>query len=221
VRPSEACWIAAQFAALPAERLSPLINVGSSTAEFREQRQPHIDRLVFGPLRAARVDVIHSDLKAAPGVDVAGDLMDAGVQAALRARRPGALLCSNLLEHVRSPAQVARAMTTLLGSGGVIVVTVPFSYPYHADPIDTGFRPTPAELAALFPGCDLVCGEIIEDTTYGRDLLAGGFRGMAKGIRGLVGALRPSGDLGRAQRDRLRWLFRPFSTTGVVLEVRG
>ena len=59
----------------PAQR-SPLVNVGSSTGEFREVRQPHIDRIVFAPLRAAGVEVVHADVKAAPGVDLVGDLTE-------------------------------------------------------------------------------------------------------------------------------------------------
>ena len=34
----------------------------------------------------------------------------------------------------------------LLPIGGLIFVTVPLSYPYHRDPIDTMFRPSLAEL---------------------------------------------------------------------------
>jgi hypothetical protein len=36
MRPAEARWIAAQLAGLPREQISPLVNIGSSTREFRE-----------------------------------------------------------------------------------------------------------------------------------------------------------------------------------------
>lgn len=219
MRPTEARWIAQQLLAYPPERISPLINVGSSTAEFRERRKPHIDAEIFAPLRAAGVEVIHTDLKQQPGVDIAGDLLDPAVQAQLRARRPRAALCSNLLEHVPSPVAFARAITALLEPGALVIVTVPRSYPYHADPIDTGFRPSPDELAALFAGCTVRRAEVVADTSYSQELRAlGARRGALKGLRNLVGAMRPRGDVGRSQRDHLRWLFKPYTTTCVVLE---
>jgi hypothetical protein len=38
---------------------------------------------------------------------------------------------------------------------------VPFSYPYHRDPIDTMYRPSPQELAGLFAGARLLDGTIL------------------------------------------------------------
>jgi len=43
-----------------------------------------------------------------------------------------------------------------LPTGGLVFVTVPFSYPYHRDPIDTMYRPGPTELAELFAGARLL-----------------------------------------------------------------
>jgi hypothetical protein len=215
MRQSEARWIADRLAEQPVERLSPFLNVGSQTAEYRERKQPHIDRWIFAPLRERGVEIIHADLKSAPGVDIAGDITAPEVQQLVRARRPRAALSSNLLEHLRDPDTFARVLTSLVEPGGLVLVTVPRSYPYHADPIDTGFRPTPDQLAALFVGARLQRGEVVEDCTYAQELRRGGLR---KTARSLVGALRPRGEVGRAQRDKLRWLFRPFTTSCVLLE---
>lgn len=214
MRPREATWIAQQLKGVQ----GPLLNIGSSTATFRTQRQPHIDREVFAPLRRQGVEVIHLDLKAALGVDIAGDLADPSTQSEIMRRAPRAGLCSNLLEHVVDPAGFAQVIQRLFQAGAVLIVTVPHSYPYHADPIDTGFRPTPDQLAALFPACRVRAAEVLVDDTYGRELLRGGKAGAVAGVRTLIGALRPT-EVGRAQRDRLRWLFRPFTTSAVVLEV--
>lgn len=216
MRVTEAQWIAKELARLDRAALSPLVNIGSSTHEFRTQRQPHIDALIFAPLRAAKVDVIHTDLKKEPGVDIAGDLLLESTQAAIRARAPRAIVCSNLLEHVTDRPAFAYAMTALLAPGGYAIVTVPRSYPFHADPIDTGYRPLPDDIATLFPGCTMVRGEIVDDITYGEELRA---KGLRRAVRSVVGAARPWGDAAKAQRDRLRWLFRPFTTSCVVLRV--
>jgi hypothetical protein len=217
MRPSEARWIRRQLAGFAPREISPLVNIGSSTREFREVRQPHIEVEIFAPLRAAGVEVIHTDLKPEAGVDIAGDLNDPAVQARLRARRPRAALTSNLLEHVTAPAELAHAIGALVEPGGLLIATVPRSYPYHADPIDTGFRPTPDELVALFPGFALVHGEVVADETYAGELFGHGFAGLGRGARGLVAAVRRRGDIARAYRDKLRWMFRPFTTTCVVL----
>jgi hypothetical protein len=214
MRVSEARWIARQLAARRDADISPLLNIGSSTAEFREQRQPHIDREIFAPLRSRGIAVIHTDLKSAPGVDIAGDLMDSHVRTQLRACNARALLTSNLLEHVVDRAAFAAAMRELLPAGGYVVATVPRSYPYHADPIDTGYRPAPEELAALFPRCEIVTAETVVDTTYAQELRT---RGPVRAARALLGALRPWGEVARSRRDNLRWLLRPFSTSCVVL----
>lgn len=215
MRPTEAQWIAEQLANLTHAKASPLINIGSSTAEFRTIKQPHIETLIFAPLRRQGVEVIHTDLKDQPGVDFAGDLMDPAVGDALRARRPKAALSSNLLEHVRDPAAFVRMMVSLVEPRGYVIVTVPCSYPFHADPIDTGFRPTPEELSTLFDGCRTVRADLVTDVTYARELLGLGRR---RALKNLIGALRPTGDAGRARRDRLRWLFRPFTTSCVVMQ---
>ena len=90
--------------------VSPLLNLGSSTGEFRRTAKPHIQRELFGPLAAAGVAVVHSDLKQADGVDLAGDILDPAVLRDLKARGFRCVLCANLLEHVRDRAR---------GRGGV------------------------------------------------------------------------------------------------------
>src|SRR5436853_7008325 len=80
--------------------ISPLLNLGSSTRAFREEAKPHIERELFNPLRAAGVDIVHSDLKQAEGVDLAGDILNAAVRANLKGRGFRALLIANMLEHV-------------------------------------------------------------------------------------------------------------------------
>jgi hypothetical protein len=214
MRESEARWIADRLAELSVEQLSPFLNIGSSTEEYRTRKQPHIDRLIFAPLRSRGVEVVHSDLKMQPGVDIAGDLTEEAVQNQLRARGFKAALSSNLLEHVRDREGIARAIASCVAPGGIVIVTVPRSYPYHADPIDTGFRPTPDELAELFRPARLVRGEVVPDSTYAQELRR---QPPLKAVRSLLGALRPTGEVAKAKRDKLRWLWKPFTTSCIVL----
>jgi hypothetical protein len=158
---AEARWLRYALEAFPPERLSPLLNLGSSSAAVRETVQPWIEKELFCPLRDRGVEIIHVDLRQSPGVDIQVDLTDAADVRRLEGFRSKALLCCNLLEHVLEPRQLARNCLGLLPTGGLLFVTVPFSYPHHRDPIDTMYRPSPAELAGLFTGARLVAGTIL------------------------------------------------------------
>jgi hypothetical protein len=158
----EAKWLKERLAAVPDEQLFPLLNVGSSTESFRTHDQPHIDQLVFAPLRERGGRVIHLDVKAAPGVDVVGDLMDPAFREQVAAMRVRSAIVSNLLEHVIDREALANLVLRLLPPGGLIFVTGPRDYPYHTDPIDTMYRPTVEEAAELFSGASVVEGEIID-----------------------------------------------------------
>jgi len=146
-----------------------IINVGSGTAAYRRQTNPHIHHDLFEPLAARNIAVIHVDLKEDDGVDLMGDITDAGFAETLRQYHPAAILCNNLLEHIQDRLAFCRAMLDILPSDAYIFASVPKSYPYHANPIDTMFRPDVAELAGQFPGTTLIEGEILECGTH-RDM---------------------------------------------------
>lgn len=60
-------------------------------------------------------------------------------------------------------------MLDILPRNAYIFASVPKSFPYHANPIDTMFRPDVVELAGQFPGTTLIEGEILECGTH-RDM---------------------------------------------------
>ncbi|MGH7200657.1 MAG: methyltransferase type 11, partial [Planctomycetaceae bacterium] len=155
----EAEWLNSEIYVRPSDSVFPLLNVGSSTAVFRTETQPWIHDRVFQPAEARGLGVVHLDLKAAPGVDLVGDIFDPCFRERIREIGVQSILCSNVLEHVTDPALLCDALCELASDGQLIFVTVPFRYPYHADPIDTLFRPTPERLHELFPDCDLVKAE--------------------------------------------------------------
>lgn len=148
----EARWLCAALDRYAPERLSPLLNLGSSTAAFREQIQPWTEQGLFRPLRDRGVEIVHVDTRDEAGIDLRADLTDPADLPQLLALRPRALLCCNLLEHVTEPGRLARHCLDILPKSGLVFVTAPFSYPYHRDPIDTMYRPSPTQLEALFAG---------------------------------------------------------------------
>lgn len=106
------------------------------------------------------------DAKPAAGVDIVADLDDEPAISALKSRGFKSILCSNLLEHVRDRAAIAKRLVELVPHGGYLFVSGPYRYPYHPDPIDTMFRPTPDELAAIFPGTRLERQAVVTNGTY-------------------------------------------------------
>lgn len=207
---------------LAAKDVSPLLNLGSSTRAFRQIEKPHIEAELFAPLRAAGIEVVHCDLKFADGVDVAGDILDPQVQASLAARGFRCVLLSNLLEHVADRDAVARACEAIAGPGGLVLATVPSSFPYHADPIDTGYRPAPAELAALFANSDPVLTDTVEGSTYHEQMRQRGKTPTGELLRTmlwiLTAPLRPKS--ARARLSRWRWYRRPYRVSLALVRVR-
>lgn len=160
---AEAIWLSQKLGSLPVDELSPMVNIGSSTGAMRTREQFWTDQELFAPLRARGVRLVHVDRREEnDGIDIHADLMDDAGFEQVKAVRPRAVLCCNILEHVPDPAAFARRCMTLLAPGGHLFITVPYSYPYHRDPVDTMFRPTPAEVAALLPRATMTVGEIID-----------------------------------------------------------
>ena len=216
--PEEARWLGQRIAQCPVDGLAPLVNVGSSTRHFTTRVQPWIDEHIFAPARARGLAVISVDIKAAEGIDLVGDVVDPVFRERVRDAGGRSLLCSNLLEHVADPAAIACALAQLVPSGGYLFVSGPRSYPWHADPFDTLFRPGVDELAALFPGTELVAGSVVSSGSYWDWLGRSPWRLLARLARLLVPFY--NGRSWYSQVLKLGWMFRPFSATCVLLRKR-
>jgi hypothetical protein len=209
----EAQWLRDQLAKFTVEELSPLLDVGSSTKTFREIDQPYVHNLIFAPLLARGVEVKHVDLKSDEGVDVVGDIFNVADHAKLTALRPRSVICASMLEHVKNPAEALSRCLDVLPSSGLLFLTVPFSFPYHADPIDTMFRPSPEDIAEMarphrMQQCDIVRG----NTLLGEVRLLRSFEKSAASVHPpLWRRLRPQSLL------HTLWLFRPYKMTCAVI----
>jgi SAM-dependent methyltransferase len=216
MRTQEAAWVGERLRALAGVRV--VLNLGSGSRHFRVVSKPYIDREIFDPLVKRGARVVHADLKSGEGIDISGDLFDPAIQARLRESHADAIVACNIMEHLpedvrgRFPA----VLDSLLQPGGVLVVTVPYSYPYHADPIDTLYRPSPDELCSLFPAYRVIEARIIDSESYGDEFVAGGpGRMVRKVLRMFFPFIRPKRWLSHAHR--MLWLFRPYRLTGVIL----
>jgi hypothetical protein len=216
----EAKWLARQIADLEPERVYPLLDVGSSTQRFRFIDQPWIDQEIFASARRAGHLVSHLDAKPAQGVDIVADLGDPGAIDGLVRRGYRSVFCSNLLEHVTNREEIARALVGLVPPGGYLFVSCPYRYPYHPDPIDTMFRPTPQELAALFRGTRPHREAVIVDGNYFHELRRTPLATSKLLLRLLLPFYKPHAWRRALSefRRHLPWLFRRFAATCVVLQ---
>jgi hypothetical protein len=212
---AETDWIVSRLADIDAAALSPMLNIGSSTLEFRTKTQPWIEENLIRPLEVRGVKIVHADLKSAPGVDITADVTtDAGFRE-LKAVGARSLLLCNVLEHVPNPRAFGNRCLDLLEPGGFAVITVPRSYPYHRDPIDTMYRPTPDEAASLFDATKIVTSDVID---------AGSYRDQVKARPWVLSRQifrAPFPFLGwtkwKRSMSKLYWLVYPYQITCVLL----
>jgi len=215
---AEAAWLERLLRERTPADISPLLNIGSSTRAFREEEQPWTERLLFAPLRARGIRVIHLDAREGDGIDIKADILSDADLPRIKPVHPKAILCCNIFEYVLDLALLAKRCVQIVGPGGLIFVTVPFSYPHHRDPIDTMFRPTPGALGHLFKDASMLKGEIVD---------------VGESYRGQVGK-RPwilfrhilrfpfpfiGFDGWKRSMAKLHWLFNNYRITGAVFEV--
>ncbi len=216
---AEARWLREQVLSFANDTVSPLLNIGSSTKHFREVEQPWNEAELFAPLRARGIRVIHSDFREGDGIDIRADILGDADLPRLKALNAKAILCCNILEHVREPRKLAQRCLEIVGSDGPVFVTVPFSYPHHRDPIDTMYRPSPDELAALFAQAEMLRGEIVDVGESYRDQVK---RRPWILMRHVLRAPVPFLGLTKWKRSmgKLYWLNHNYQVTAAVFRAR-
>lgn len=214
---NESKWLGETLSLMNPAELSPLLNLGSSTEVFRTRIQPHIEQNILAPLRSRNVQLIHSDLADGDGIDISGSIYAPEVMRRLIDRQPRSVLCSNMFEHVADRPALATALTNVLPSGGILIVTVPNSFPYHPDPLDSYFRPDPAQIHAILPQFDLLRGEIVECGTL-LDRYRGSRSFMVSQIVGSVIPYPPGKWL--RSLHHWCWLFRSYKVACAILRKR-
>ena len=156
----ESEWIGKEILKI-AKAGDKLLNIGSSSVKFRTKIQPHIEINIFKPLRKNNIEVIHTDIVKEDGVDIVGDLTNQEFINELKEMKYDLILCSNLLEHLEERQPVVDAIFQILSKDSKAIISVPYNYPYHLDPIDTMYRPNPDELHQLFINAKLIKKQIV------------------------------------------------------------
>ena len=212
----EAQWLKQALDGIPADSLSPLVNLGSSSRRFRERKQGFIQEDIIQPLEDRGVKIIHVDLEDDEGVDIAGDIFDENTFNQIKSHAPKSIICANVLEHVLDPPTLADRCTEISDDAGYAFVTVPHSFPYHLAPIDTLFRPSVEEIEALFPDCTLESGTIVNCGSFGKQLVKSP-SAIARHLAKMI-IPWPSFDHWKATMSRNAWLFKDYRVSCAVFK---
>ncbi len=195
------------------QKESVVLNIGSSTKEFLQQ-QPYILTNVIQPIEQLGCKLLNIDIKKAEGVDIVGDLTNPNFIAELKTYKPAMVICANLLEHLEDRKPLVNGLISLLSNNTLLVVSVPHVFPYHADPIDTMYRPNINELALDFKGLSVVEAKIVTNGTYYNYTtkhlnpfvkMAGFFKVFAKHLLS-------------NNKQETSWYFKTISTTCIVFK---
>lgn len=192
------------------ERFSaPYLEVGSKAYEGDVPRVSQI----FDGSDFTGVDMLEGD-----NVDLVLDLtlpFDE-IDRQLNGKRFNSIFCLSVLEHCANPHSMAQNLSNILCPGGLIYISVPFSWKFHGYPSDY-WRFTPEGIKVLFPDIDFssdtswISSDVDDDIRVLKDRDLGRFKvssswqrknsGVLRGIS--AGILRGIGGLGP-----LRWLTR-------------
>jgi len=146
----------------------PVLNIGSSTKEYRTVIQPFIQKNIFDKFADEQKNVIHVDSKKAEGVDIVGNLYDEEFFRKLKSYRPGLILCNNTLMYLNKPLRekLAEIFYEILTEGGYLIITNSFIFPPSPDPVEEYYRKAPLEIyKTLFSKFNLIEQKIVE-TNY-------------------------------------------------------
>ncbi len=208
------------------DELDPVLEIGASTLSFRVSVKPHINENIHSKLFARGIRVIHSDFKPDPDIanpedQIIGDVFDEKIFKRMLDTKPKCILLCNILEHVKNPKELCERIMEISNEKTIIIVTVPFSFPYHRDPIDTLFRPSPEELIKNFNDVEVIHKEIIEGSNFGEHLKklnhAAAFIRLTKEILKIFIHL-VTFQIKRIKFSRILWLRKNYAVSLVVLK---
>jgi ubiquinone/menaquinone biosynthesis C-methylase UbiE len=151
-----------------ANRPRRILNIGSGTVDYWLREQPYIYEWLMRPLIRHGGDMLMNlDKKERSGQTEFIELLGDAKSIPLAPAAADVVLCLSVLEHELEPDRVVAEAYRVLHPRGVAFFEVPFEYPEHPDPIDTGLRIGTREAWELFlgPRWQVVDFHLIESKT--------------------------------------------------------
>lgn len=207
------------FENLNLKKLSICVNLGSGDVTRLLERKPWIEDYLFSPLRQEGIRIIHVDRLPSANIDIICDLGSPQAFDFLdQFQAPRLLILANVMEHLERELRdnILSRIYSSMRVGDALLITVPYDYPYHPDPIDTMFRPDPSDLIKGVP-LTWVGQEIVQAGSFLQEFNQMNF---FKKARKLIRPLWPLQSISSWRKSlRIRWLFKPYRVT-VVLGIK-
>ena len=116
-------WLDSVLEAFSHEMHGVVVDIGGKRENKRGGFQPPEDR-------AKSWWFVNLDMSTKP--NVCGDVQ----QLPLRGKSVDCVICTEVLEHLPHPERCVNEIHRLLRDGGLVLASIPFLYPVHADPYD-------------------------------------------------------------------------------------
>lgn len=192
------------------------VNLGAGNLPSLRKKKPWIDEHIFLPLREKGVQITHCDFVSFPEIDLVVDLTnDSSLRQFEKMNGPKCFLLCNILEHIetKSRMEILNNIFHNMCPGDFLLISVPYRYPFHADPIDSGFRPSAAELSSIIDLRYTIAVEI-ECGSFWGDLQK---MSVAKRVRKLLKPMWPFQRLAKYREniERLGYLCKKYRVTVV------
>lgn len=144
----ESVWIGNHIKTIVNNGSYPILNIGSSTKEYRTSRQSFIQENIFNLINDEKNNVVHLDMKAAEGVDLVGDLYDSKFLDILKQYKFKAILLNNILMYLDQQQRIKLSLILedLLDVDGYLIVTNSHVFPPAHDPVESYYRASPNKL---------------------------------------------------------------------------
>jgi len=124
-----------------------VLDIGSSTLEYRTVKQPYIDEIIFKPMRQEGTTIHYLDIINGEGIDIVADISSKSFNLP---KEYDLVICGNTLHLCSDIKTSIRNISSTVHRDGYLIITAPLVFPYHDGPLDHCYRFSPNELVALF-----------------------------------------------------------------------
>jgi hypothetical protein len=186
------------------------INLGSGNIEGLKKTKPWVHKNIFNTLVVSGSKILHVDIKDIRGIDIIQDLsLPNSLDFCDQLSGSKLFILANVLEHIPKKFHsdfLNRIYAKMAATDGLII-SAPYKYPYHKDPIDNMYRPNPDQLKTLLP-LKWIASEIVTAGSYQEQFL------KLKLTKKIIKLLRPLWIFQKPSKylenHRLIYIFRKF-----------
>lgn len=164
----ESTWIGEKIKIVVEQQAFPILNIGSSTKEYRTVRQSFIQKNIFDLVPEESKNIVHLDMKAAEGVDIVGNLYDKNFLQELKKYKFKTIMINNLLMYLgkKQREELSTIIDQILEKDGYLIVTNSLTFPPAHDPVESYYRAAPQKMhQQLFNKFEIVDSQVIS-TNY-------------------------------------------------------